>query len=123
MKFKKMFALLGMTLCLCGCNQMKNINHNIQMEADSFKVYRKFSLVNLRSDKILLEAIGYLAIDDSTSTELAITIKIGEDEYMKHLVYTGAETCYIIEQLENTSTDPYHYEINLYWVVPDIKLG
>lgn len=109
-----------------GCsltNESDNIQHNIKKDADDFKTYRKVTVINLRSDKILLEIEGYISIKDSTADELAIIIQTGRGQYKMHYVYTGSEIVYLVEQLENTNTDPYHWKIRIFAVTPDIETG
>lgn len=117
--------LLG-TFSLTGClatNEADNIQHNISKEADSFGTYRKVTVINLRSDKILLEVEGLISIKDSTADELAILIRTGKEDYKMHYVYTGAEIVYLVEQLENTHTDPYHWDIRIFAVTPEFDIG
>lgn len=105
---------------LAACNDADTIQYNISQKSDKFDTYRKVTVINLRSDKILLEVEGYLSIKDSTDKELAIIIMTGKDEYKMHYVYVGSEIVYLVEQLENTSTDPYHWYIRIHAVVPEI---
>lgn len=119
--------LLG-TISLTGCvglatNEVDNIQHNIREEADTFGTYRKVTVINLRSDKVLLEIEGLISIKDSTADELAIIIKTGKDEYKMHYVYTASEIVYLVEQLENTTTDPYHWNIRVFAVTPEFDIG
>lgn len=120
---KKFFALLGLALCLTGCDKSENVQHNIAYNANNFKTYRKFTAINLRSDKVLMTAEGLISIKNSTDDELAIIIKVAEDSYKMNYLFLGGEVVYLIEQTENTTTDPYHWEIHLFGVIPDIKLG
>lgn len=111
------------TFSLTGCNKADNIKHNISKEADSFGTYRKVTVINLRSDKILLEVEGLISIKDSTADELAILIRTGKEDYKMHYVYTGAEIVYLVEQLENTHTNPYHWDIRIFAVTPNFDIG
>lgn len=115
--------LLVSIFSLSGCNEADNIKHNISTKSDSFETYRKITVINLRSDSILLQVEGYLSIKDSTDTELAVIIQTGPKDYKMHYIYTGAEIVYLVEQLEPSNTDPYHWEIRVFAVVPDIKVG
>lgn len=109
-------------LCLTGCNEADNIKHNIGEQSDKFETYRRITVINLRSDTVLLQVEGYISIKDSTDTELAVIIKTGENDYKMHYIYTGAEIVYLVEQLEPSNTDPYHWEINIFAVIPDIEV-
>lgn len=113
-------TILTMCLLLTGCDKAHNIQQNVVAQSNNFETYRKVTVINLRSDKILLEVEGYIAIKDSTPTELAIIIETGKNEYKMHYVYIDCEIVYLIEQLENTHTDPYHWEINIFAVIPEI---
>lgn len=117
------FVLIAMSMVFVGCDQAENIQHNISTESNSFNTYRRVTVVNLRSDKVLLQIEGYISIKDSTADELAIIIKTSPKEYKMHYVYTGSEIVYLVEQLENTNTDPYHWDIKIFAVFPEIDLG
>lgn len=120
---KKLFALLAMAFSLTECNKANNIQYNISQQTDNFKAYRKSTAINLRSDKVFMTAEGLIAIKNSADDELAIIIKISENDYKMNYLFLGGEVVYLIEQTENSSTDPYHWEIHLFGIVPDIKLG
>ena len=59
---KKMMAVLLMALLLCmaftGCAEVNQVSNNISQEADNFNVTRKLTVVNARTDTILLELTG-----------------------------------------------------------------
>lgn len=61
-----------------------------------------------------------MSIKDSTDKELAIIIQTGKNKYKMHYVYVGSEIVYLVEQLENTTTDPYHWYIHIHAVLPEI---
>lgn len=123
---KKVISLILLVLCMFGvtsCNEAYNVQYNIAQQSDNFETYRRITVINLRSDTVLLQVEGYLAIKDSTNSELAVVIKTGKNEYKMHYIYTGAEIVYLVEQLEPSNTDPYHWEIRVFAVVPDIEIG
>lgn len=106
-----------------GCNEADNVQYNISQKSDNFETYRVVTVVNLRSDKVLLQVEGFISIKDSTEDELAIIIRTGKNEYKMHYVYLGSEVVYLVEQKEASNTDPYHWEIRLFAVFPDIDAG
>ena len=123
---KKIFLVLFLMLCLVGvsgCNKADNIQHNISRNSDNFETYRKVTVINLRSDKVLLTVEGYISIKDSAANEIAIIINTAPKEYMMHYVYTGPEVVYLVEQVNPSNTDPYHWEIKIFATIPDIDLG
>ena len=123
---KKIVSLILLVLCMfsiTSCNEAYNVQYNIAHQSDNFETYRRITVINLRSDTVLLQVEGYLSIQDSTSSELAVVIKIDKDKYQMHYIYTGAEIVYLVEQLEPSNTDPYHWEIRVFATIPDIEIG
>ena len=112
-------VILVTVMCVfMGCNQVKTVNYNIKKDADNFSVYRRMTFINLRTDKILYQAEGYFSLNDSRDdgSEISLTFKIGPKEYKLDYFSIDANVAYVIEQVENTTTDPYHWHI--YWYVP-----
>lgn len=123
---KKILLIIFLLFCVVGitsCNKADNIQHNISKESDNFETYRKVTVINLRSDKVLLTVEGYISIKDSAANEIAIIINTAPKEYMMHYVYTGPEVVYLVEQVKPSNTDPYHWEIKIFATLPDIDLG
>lgn len=123
---KKILLIIFLLFCVVGitsCNKADNIQHNISKESDNFETYRKVTVINLRSDKVLLTVEGYISIKDSAANEIAIIINTAPKEYMMHYVYTGPEVVYLVEQVKPSNTDPYHWEIKIFATWPDIDLG
>lgn len=114
---------LALVFSLTGCNEADNIQRNIRVQSDSFETYREVTVINLRSDKVLMQVEGYISIKDSSTNELAVIIKTGKNEYKMHYVYFGGEVAYLVEQKENSYTDKYHWDIRMYAVFPDITFG
>ncbi|MCC8067001.1 MAG: hypothetical protein LIO94_07865 [Clostridiales bacterium] len=125
---KRKATLLSMAVMICisvtGCSTANTVNHNLSKEANEFNVYRKITVTNARTDTVMLEAEGYMSISNSSSSELVVTIKTGEDDYYKDYIYLNEWTCYVVEQLEPTSTDKYHYELTIYpeRVIPSVTI-
>lgn len=66
----------------------------------------------------LLDIEGYLSINVDEDSDVNITIKTGPDTYILDYVHLGQLTTYVVQQTENTTTDPYHYEITIFGVWP-----
>ena len=122
-KFLLMLVLVASLFGLVGCNEADNIQYNIAQQSDSFETYRKITVINLRSDTVLLQVEGYISIKDSSTNEIAVIIQTGPKQFKMHYIYTGSETVYLVEQLEPSSTDPYHWEIRVFATIPDIIVG
>lgn len=113
---KKMMAVLLMALLVCmaitGCTEANQVSNNISQEADNFNVTRKLTVVNARTDTILLELTGTFALKNSTANELEVIIETEEGKYKKDLVYLNDYTMYVVEDVSGADVDKYHYEIN-----------
>lgn len=116
-----MFVLLfGLT----SCEPKENtIQHNLLNETGNFKTYRKITIINLRSDKVLMEFKGYLTSKLDKEGDVNIMIMVAPDKYQLHYVRLADEITYLSEQIDNTSTDAYHWEINIYAILPEVKVG
>lgn len=95
---------------LTGCTSAETVSHNISREADEFKVKRRITFINLRTNDYLFEMIGNCSVQDGTSNELEIICRIGEDKYQKHFLRKSEETTYVVEQLEYNDVSRYDYE-------------
>ena len=111
---KKVIILIVMIFSLTGCafdTDADIVSRNVSKEADQFRVKRRITFINLRSNDYLFSIIGNCSIDDNSSNELEVICRIGEDKYQKHFLYKSTETTYIVEQLEYSEVSKYDYEI------------
>lgn len=126
--------LIGVLIITCvvlfsGCSQADTVKENIQKDADKFKVYRKITFVNLYANEPLYSAEGYFSIQTTYSNdyqgqqEIGLVFKVGKDEYKMDYFSIDNNVAYVIEQAENTTTNPYHWKIVWYVAIPDIELG
>ncbi len=113
---KKIGMLMTMALLIClvltGCTEADQVSSNISKEADNFNVTRKLTVLNARTDTILLELTGTFALKNNSNNELEIIIETAEGKYQKDYVYLNDYTMYVVEDISGTSVDKYHYEIN-----------
>ena len=70
-----------------------------------------------------MEFEGYLTSKRDSEGDLNIIIRVGENEYQLHYVRVAPKITYLSEQITNTTTDPYHWKINVYATVPDVTFG
>lgn len=108
---------------LAGCNEAGQVNDNLRKQEANFEIYRQVTVINLRSDKILLEVEGYLHIMIDDDGDLNITIMTGPNTYKLHYVSLNGEAMYLSEQLENATTNPYNWEVRIFAITPDIDFG
>lgn len=118
------FMMMVITvITLSSCRKETTVQHNLLKETGNFKTYRRITVINLRSDKVLMEFEGYLTSKLDSEGDVNIMIMTGVDEYQLHYVRLADEITYLSEQINNTHTDPYHWEINIYAILPDITWG
>lgn len=122
--FLAVVMMFVMMLCICSCSTADTVNHNLNKEADEFNVYRRITVTNARTDMIMMQAEGYMALSNNSANELVVTFKTGENQYYKDYIYLNDWTCYVMEQVEPKSTDKYHYELVFYpdRLIPDIEI-
>lgn len=124
---KIMLALMiaVMMIFTFGCNQADTMKHNIQVEANKFNVYRKITFVNLYTGQLLYSAEGYFSVQTTYQNnyqgqqEIGLVFNVARDEYKMDYFSIAENVCYVIEQLENTTGDPYYYKIVWYIAIPE----
>lgn len=112
-----------LVLSLVGCSEASKVNANLSKQADYFECERKITVYNARTDMIIMEAEGYMSIDNNSTNELVVTCKVGPDEYKKNYIYLNQYTMYVVEDITGTHTDPYHYELYFHTnVLPSVEV-
>ena len=113
---KKIAAVIALVLLICitatGCTEANQVSYNISKEADNFNVTRKLTVLNARTDTILLELTGTFALKNNNANELEVIIETAENKYQKDYVYLNDYTMYVVEDISGASVDKYHYETN-----------
>ncbi len=80
---KRIFIILlcvVMIAILAGCNEAERVSNNISKEADNFNVTRRVTVINTRTDTILLEIIGNMSIQHS-SGDVDIILEVAPNQY------------------------------------------
>ena len=114
--------LVATMLLLAACSEADKVNANISTQADQFQCERRLTVYNARTDKIILETEGYMAISNNSHSELVCTVKTGPEMYKKNYVYLNDYTMYVVEDITGTHTDPYHYKLYFHTnVLPDVE--
>lgn len=135
-KRKRLKAIIiGIMLAVCvfigcgitaGCNPAESVRNNIQKTADRFDVYRKITFVNLQTGELLYSAEGYFSLQTTVSNtyqgqqEIGLIFKISATDYKMDYFSINNNVAYVIEQIENTTTDPYHWLIVWYVPLPEV---
>ena len=100
------------TLFLTGCREADNVSYNLSLQADSFNVTRRITVMNMRTDKIILQMTGKISIDTNmNNNELEILVEVAKGTYQKHFIYLNEYTMYTVEDLTGADVSPYAYEL------------
>lgn len=105
---------------LCGCSEASRVRRNLNQEADNFNIQRRITVLNARTDKVLLEMEGTFSLSNNSDNELVVTCEVGEGKYQKHYIYLNSYTLYVVEDISGADVDPYHYELN---IIPEMVGG
>ncbi len=109
-----------------GCDKADTVRNNIQKEANNFTVYRKMTFVNLYTNQILYTAEGYFSVQTTYNNEyqgqqeIGLVFKVGENQFKMDYFSIANNVAYVIEQTENTTTNPYYWNIKFYVPLPNI---
>lgn len=109
------------TIFLFSCRKVDTVKYNIQKDADYFNVYRKMTFINLRTGEGLYEAQGYFSLQDTSRGEIGLIFRVSKNEYKINYFSKHENVAYIIEQIENTHTNPYYWEIKVYAALPKLQ--
>ena len=123
---KKIFLALVLTasILLCGCSsEADKANYNMSKQADYFESERKITVYNARTDKIIMEAEGYMSISNNSNNELVCTVRTGPSQYKMNYIYLNEYTMYVVEDITGTHTDPYHYKLYFHTsILPSVEV-
>ena len=110
-------------MALTGCTEAEKVNYNITKQAQYFECERRVTVYNARTDNVILYIEGYIDISNNSSSELIVTCKVGPTEYKKNYVYLNDYTLYVVEDINGTHTDPYHYKVYFHTdVLPSVEV-
>ena len=88
------------------------MSYNVSKEANNFNVTRKLTVINARTDTVLLELVGTFSLMNNDVNELEIICEVDDGVFQKHFVYLNEYTIYVVEDISGADVDKYHYEIN-----------
>lgn len=130
MNYKRGLAALAtaFALAVAGCSAADVASSNISQDSDNFRVNRRVVFVNGITDQYLLEIEGLCSIkdskDDNSKGQLEVTCKVGDSQYKKHFLGLSDNVTYVVEQLEPSTEDAYHYKVVFRpeTILPDIHV-
>lgn len=116
-------SLVVVMLLLAACSEADKVDSNLSKQADYFECERRITVYNARTDKVILEAEGYMSISNNSDNELVVMVKTGPATYKKNYIYLNSYTLYVVEDITGTHTDPYHYKIYFHTdVLPNVEV-
>ena len=116
------FIIIATICTLASCSESYRVNRNISKQAQYFESERRVTVYNARTDKIIMFIEGYINISNNTHNELVVTAKVGANTYKKNYVYLNDYTLYVVEDINGTHTDPYHYKVYFDVKLPDFEV-
>lgn len=123
-KVRAALIIFMLVIFLAGCTQADHVSVNVSKEADNFNVTRRLTVINTRTDKIILQMVGKMSIQDVTNG-IAVLVEIdrGRGIYQKHYVYLNDQTMYTVEDVSGVSVSAYDYEFEFMpQSIVDIKI-
>lgn len=108
------FTVILAIVCLVtmsGCSSEANeAAYSISQSADNFEIQRSLTVINLRTDTVILKCKGLISVDTDSDGDLCITYKLLNGKYGKHYVHMNEWLTYVVEDLTYTGGDPGDYE-------------
>lgn len=111
-KLSILILIIASAFALVACRQSDRVSYNVSREADEFNVVRRVAVLNMRSDKIVFEVVGNIAIDTGNSEKLIIIAETDEDTYKKHYINLNEWNMYVVEDLHGADVNSYRYEVH-----------
>ena len=116
-------GVLLVILTLTGCSQSYRVSENISQEANNFNVVRRITVINARTDTVLLQLTGTFSLRNNSDNELEVICELEDGKYQKHYVYLNEYTLYVVEDLSGSNVSKYSYELNfLPEMIPGVKI-
>jgi hypothetical protein len=115
--------LLILALSGCELRQADKVSYNVSNEADAFNVVRRLTVMNMRSDTVLLQMTGTFSIKTDSDGDLDIICELEDGRYQKHFVHLNSWTTYVVEDISGSDVSKHSYELNfLPLVIPNVKI-
>ena len=108
-----LILVVAVVMALTGCTEAQKVSGDLRQDVGNFNVMRRLTVINMRTDKIILCMTGKMSIQNEGNNELAVLVEIDHKKgiYQKHLVYLNEWTMYTVEDISGVSVSRYDYEI------------
>lgn len=113
-------------LALSGCDEQASVaSKNLAKAADNFEITRRIVFVNGITDNYLLSIEGRCAfeVENGAKPKVAVTCKVGPNEFKKHTLGLSDNVTFFSEQLEGTDVSIYRYRVTFRpsTILPDVR--
>ena len=122
-------SMLTAVLSISGCSTDADVaSRNLSVAADNFQIERRIIFINTWTDTYLLSVTGLCSIksaQENTGTAgVAVTCKVGDDQFKKHYLGLSGNVTYFSEQLGPAQVGVYRYKVVFKpsVILPDIDL-
>lgn len=112
--YKKILVatFISLSIFATGCErQSDKVSYNLSLEADSFNVVRKLTVINCIANDVLFQMEGKISIEN-VGKNLEIVVEDENGAYQKHFVGLSDNVTYIVEQKNFKQTEKYKYILN-----------
>jgi hypothetical protein len=123
-------AFSAAVLLLSGCSGMgtpeaEDVNKNLTQDADNFKIFRKVSLLNTRTNAEMVRVEGRCSVEVNDALSATVLCKTDDGKYVRHGMTRSTDTVMVWEQLEASDTSASHYQFTLRpgALVPNIQVN
>lgn len=118
-------ALIALSLvALSGCRDDAQVaSHNLTKAADNFEINRRVVFFNGITDSYLLSIEGRCSFEvEGGGSKVAVTCKLGPNQYKKHTLGLSDNVSFFSEQLESADVSVYHYRVTFkpQTILPDV---
>lgn len=119
-------GLVVMGVAASACQPPADVaSRNLSTAADNFEIMRRVVFYNGITDTYMLTVEGRCSLgNDNTDSQISITCRTGEDDYIKHFLGLSDNVTYFVEQLEGADVSTFHYRVQFrpQSIIPDVDL-
>jgi hypothetical protein len=125
----KMLVGLSLLMAAAGCSTDADVaSQNLSIAADNFQIERRIIFIDTWTDTYLLSITGLCSIKSAEGTTgtpgVAVTCKVGANEYKKHYLGLSGNVTYFSEQVGPAQVGVYRYKVVFKpsVILPDIDM-
>jgi len=108
--FGALAATAVVLVAACGVNDATVVSQNLSTAADNFEIARRIVFYNGVTNDYMLVIEG-LCSQEQTDRKLAVTCKVGSNQYKKHFLGLSDNVTYFSEQIDSAGASKYFYRV------------